>query len=92
MDTIYTTLLDNVSTFLFILYPVFMYKISKLRTVNTNDSWLKLVGYSLLLIAPPLWLLWNGQLANILLGMMILGVYYWFKGVLDNVNEIGQSK
>ena len=92
MDTMYTTLLDNVSTFLFILYPVFMYKISKLRTVNTNDSWLKLVGYSLLLIAPPLWLLWNGQLANILLGMMILGVYYLFKGVLDDVNEIRKSK
>lgn len=89
MNNIDTTLLDNVATYLFILYPFFTYKISKLRTANTNTSWLKLVGYGLLLIVPPLWLLLNGQLANILLGMMILGVYYLLKGLLDDVKKFG---
>lgn len=45
-----------------------------------------------LLILPPLWLLLNWQLANMLLVLFILGLYYLFKGVLDNVNEIGKSK
>lgn len=45
-----------------------------------------------LLILPPLWLLLNWQLANMLLVLFILGVYYMFKGVLDDVNEIRKSK
>lgn len=45
-----------------------------------------------LLILPPLWLLLNWQLANMLLVLLILGVYYLFKGVLDDVNEIRKSK
>ena len=45
-----------------------------------------------LLILPPFWLLLNWQLANMLLVLFILGVYYMFKGVLDNVNEIRKSK
>lgn len=45
-----------------------------------------------LLILPPLWLLLNWQLANMLLVLFILGVYYLFKGVLDDVNEIRKSK
>lgn len=45
-----------------------------------------------LLILPPLWLLLNWQLANILLVLFILGAYYLFKGVLDDVNEIRKSK
>lgn len=42
-----------------------------------------------LLILPPLWLLLNWQLANMLLVLFILGVYYLFKGVW---NEIRKSK
>lgn len=45
-----------------------------------------------LLILPPFWLLLNWQLANMLLVLFILGVYYLFKGVLDDVNEIRKSK
>lgn len=45
-----------------------------------------------LLILPPLWLLLNWQLANMLLVLFILGLYYLFKGVLDDVNEIRKSK
>jgi hypothetical protein len=45
-----------------------------------------------LLILPPLWLLLNWQLANMLLVIFILGAYYLFKGVLDDVNEIRKSK
>lgn len=45
-----------------------------------------------LLILPPLWLLLNWQLANMLLVLFILGVFYMFKGVLDDVNEIRKSK
>lgn len=89
MKNIDTTLLDNAATFLFILYPFFMYKISKLGTIKTNDSWLKVVGYGLLLIVPPFWLLLNGQLANILLGIMILGVYYFLEGLLDDIKKFG---
>ena len=55
----------------------------------TNFSYFITIG---LLILPPFWLLLNWQLANMLLVLLILGVYYMFKGVLDNVNEIGQSK
>ena len=91
MKYIDTTVLNNIITFLFMLYPFFMYKVNNLDNVNKNDSWLKLkfyvvyVGYSLLLISPALWLLLNGQLVNMLLGMMVLGVYYFFKGVWDHV-------
>lgn len=45
-----------------------------------------------LLILPPFWLLLNWQLVNMLLVLFILGVYYLFKGVLDDVNEIRKSK
>ena len=45
-----------------------------------------------LLILPPLWLLLNWQLTNMLLVLFILCVYYMFKGVLDDVNEIRKSK
>lgn len=91
MKHIDTTVLNNIVTFLFMLYPFFMYKVSNLDNVDKYDSWLKLkfyvgyCGYSLLLIVPPFWLLLTGQLANILLGIMILGVYYWLKGVWEYV-------
>lgn len=63
-------------------------------------NWLKVGSYTnfssfitiSLLILPPLWLLLNWQLANMLLVLLILGVYYLFKGVLDDVNEIRKSK
>lgn len=63
-------------------------------------NWLKVGSYTnfsyfitiSLLIVPPLWLLLNWQLANILLVLFILGAYYLFKGVLDDVNEIRKSK
>lgn len=63
-------------------------------------NWLKVGSYTnfsyfitiSLLILPPLWLLLNWQLANMLLVLFILGVFYMFKGVLDDVNEVRKSK
>lgn len=100
MKYIDAAFLDNVATFLFILHPFFMYKMKNLDNVDKNNSWLKIKKhesvvyymYGLLLILPPLWLLLNWQLANILLMLFILGVFYLFKGVLDDVNEIRKSK
>lgn len=73
--------------------------IKNVAMCNTGNfvNWLKVGSYTnfsyfitiSLLIVPPLWLLLNWQLANILLVLFILGTYYLFKGVW---NEIKQSK
>ena len=98
------TILNNFATFLFMLHPFFMHKVQSGQRnerigldKNVNFvNWLKrgqYVNFSSfitisLLILPPFWLLLNWQLANMLLVLFILGVYYLFKGVLDDVNEI----
>ena len=91
------TILNNVATFLFMLHPFFMYKVHKVATPRRCTTKMQsghYVNFSSfitisLLIVPPLWLLLNWQLANILLVLFILGAYYLFKGVW---NEIKQSK
>jgi hypothetical protein len=84
------TILNNVATFLFMLHPFFMYKVHKVQSGHyVNFSYFITIS---LLILPPLWLLLNWQLANMLLVLFILGTYYLFKGVLDDVNEIRKSK
>ena len=72
--------LNNVFTILFAMHPYFIYQLNKMqktkfnKNLKSNILWILL---SFAVIVPPIWLLVNNELANFLLVLLVLGVYYF---------------
>ena len=72
--------LNNVFTILFAMHPYFIYQLNKMqktkfnKNLKSNILWILL---SFAVIVPPIWLLVNNELANFLLVLLVLGIYYF---------------
>ena len=90
IDYLHLTL-NNVFTILFAMHPYFIYQVCQLNKINKSSNknlkiniiWIVL-SFTALLVVPPLWLLVNNELANFLLVLFVLGVYYFINANLNN--------
>ena len=83
MDYLYIAL-KNVFTIMFAMHPYFVYQLNKIKKSSNKNLKINIVWILLCVAIPQLWLLVNNELANFLMVLFVLGIYYFINANLNN--------
>lgn len=78
--------LKNVFTIMFAMYPYFVYQVNKIKKSSNKNLKMNIVWILLIfaIAIPQIWLLVNNELANFLMVLFVLGIYYFINANLNH--------
>ena len=69
---------------MFAMHPYFVYQLNKIKKSSNKNLKINIVWILLCVAIPQLWLLVNNELANFLMVLFVLGIYYFINANLNN--------